>query len=201
MMSSVMPSRKYSSSFTPLRFSKYSTATECRLGGGRRRAGPLSRGRAPAAGVQVALQADEIGLELGGGLVAQVAVLLERLLQDARRAPAARRRHLAERRRIAVEDGVEDHRRRVARERQRAGRHLVQHRAEREQVGARVGELPARLLRRHVAHRAHRRARRSSARRGARLRLASRAPRRSARCARARSWRDRSPGSSPARAR
>ena len=47
----------------------------------------------------------------------------------------------------------------VARERQRAGRHLVEHDAEREQVGARV-ELPAaRLLGRHVRHRAQRRPR------------------------------------------
>jgi hypothetical protein len=38
--------------------------------------------RAPPAGVGVALQAQEVGLELGRGLAAQAAVLLERLRQD-----------------------------------------------------------------------------------------------------------------------
>ena len=54
-----------------------------------------------------------------------------------------------------------------------AGRHLIEHGAERKQVGARVGELPARLLGRHVAHRAHRRAGRREVLRRARLRLRS----------------------------
>ena len=62
----------------------------------------------------------------------------------------------------AVQDRVEDRRRGRATERQRARRHLVQHDAEREEVGARVELLAARLLRRHVRDRADRRARDSS---------------------------------------
>ena len=48
-------------------------------------------GRALLAGVHVALEADEVGLEVRRGLVAEVAVLLERLVEDARRAPAEAR--------------------------------------------------------------------------------------------------------------
>ena len=56
----------------------------------------------------------------------------------------------ARRHRFAIEDAVEDHRRRVAGETLPAGRHLVEHDAEREQVGARIEILAARLLGRHV---------------------------------------------------
>ncbi len=62
------------------------------------------------------------------------------------------------RERIPVQDRVEDDRGRLARERQRARRHLVEDRPEREEVRAGVRELPARLLGGHVRHRAHRRA-------------------------------------------
>ena len=48
---------------------------------------------------------------------------------------------------------------RVALERALAGQHFVEHRAEGEQIAARVDGLPAHLLGRHVADRAHHRAR------------------------------------------
>ena len=46
-----------------------------------------------------------------------------------------------------------------ARKRQAPRAHLVEHRAEAEQVRARVEVFPTRLFRRHVGHRAQRRAR------------------------------------------
>jgi hypothetical protein len=61
--------------------------------------------------------------------------------------------------RLAVQDRLEDHRRGLPRERQSAGARLVQNRSQREEVGAGVRDLPARLLGRHVGHRAQCRAR------------------------------------------
>ena len=58
-----------------------------------------------------------------------------------------------------MQNRVEQRRRGVARERPGARGHLVQHYAEREQIGARVQFLSQRLLRRHVRHGSHRRAR------------------------------------------
>ena len=56
----------------------------------------------------------------------------------------------ARRRRIAIEDAVEHHRGGVAGKTLAAGGHLVEHHAEREQIGARIDFVAARLLRRHV---------------------------------------------------
>jgi len=61
--------------------------------------------------------------------------------------------------RIAAEQRFVDHRGGFTRERQRARAHVVEDGAEREQIGAGIGELSARLLRRHVRHRPHRGAR------------------------------------------
>ena len=58
-------------------------------------------------------------------------------------------------RRIRLQNRVHRLDRRRAGERAFGGQHLVEHRAEREDVGARVGLLPADLLGRHVAERAH----------------------------------------------
>ncbi len=125
----------------------------------RARAGIARLRRAASARLHVALEPHQVGLELGRGLVAHGAILLERLLEDARERRRERRVHLVDRGRLAIEDRLVDHRRGLAFERQHAGRHLVEHRAEREQVGARVGELSARLLGRHVGDRAERGAR------------------------------------------
>src|SRR5664280_2886119 len=115
-------------------------------------------GRALLARVHVALQAREIGLQVCCCLVAQVTVLLERFVEDAPEVGWKRGIQLCGRERIPVQDRVEDDRGRLAREGQRARRHLVKDRPEREEVRAGVGELPARLLGGHVRHRAHRRA-------------------------------------------
>jgi hypothetical protein len=153
---------------------------ERRLGRLDRAAPARAVGRAVPSGIEVAPDAMQVGLQLGRGLVPETAVFLERLLQQ----PAERLRQpggrLRRRGRIPVENGVEHDRRRVALKRQDAGRHLIQDGTEREQIGARVGELAARLLGRHVRHRAQRRARRGQVdpaagfvrRAGARSRLA-----------------------------
>ena len=52
-----------------------------------------------------------------------------------------------------MEDRVEDRGRGVAAERQRPGRHLVEHHPQREEVRPQVERLAERLLRRHVGHR------------------------------------------------
>ena len=65
----------------------------------------------------------------------------------------------ARRRRVGVLDGVEHLLAVLARERQPAGQHLVEHDAERPDVRAMVEGGAARLLRRHVGRRSERRAR------------------------------------------
>jgi hypothetical protein len=87
-----------------------------------------------------------------------LAVLFDRLRDDA----LERQRHvgveLHRRQRLAVQDRVEHHGRRAALERLLARGHLVEHEAEREEVRADVQLLAARLLGRHVGHGAHRHA-------------------------------------------
>ena len=109
-------------------------------------------GRAPGARIEVALEPHQVGLQVGRRLVAEVAVLLQRLAEDPAELRGQRRIGLHDRLRVAIQDRVEDDRRRLAREGQRAGRHLVEQRPEREDVGSRVGDLAARLLRRHVGN-------------------------------------------------
>ena len=160
----------------------------------------IDRPRPPR--VRVPLQPLEIGAQVRGVLVAEVAVLLEQpvddvfqLGRDLRVEPHGRRRGL-------VQDRVEDHRRGRPRERRPPRRHLVEHDPEREEVRPRVQRLPTRLLRRHVGHRAHGRPRARQVlfgRTGRRLR-AFRLPRR-CRARRSRPSPGRSPGSWPARAR
>jgi hypothetical protein len=118
--------------------------------------GVLELRRAPVARVGVALQAQEVRLELGRGLAAQVAVLLEGLREDPPELGRQRRHELGDGRRLPVEDRVEDDGRGLALEGQDAGGHLVEHGPEREEVRARVRQLAARLLRRHVGDGAHR---------------------------------------------
>ena len=124
-----------------------------RLGAGVPDAGGLPR-------LQVAADALEVGLEVGRVLIAKIPFLLERGVDEV--VEAWRRVGIEQHRRhrCAVEDRVEDHRRGAADERLAAGDHLVQDHAEREDVGARVDVLAARLLGRHVGHGADGRARR-----------------------------------------
>ena len=100
------------------------------------------------------LHALQVGAHLGGVLVAQVAILLESFVDDL----FELRRNVGieadAERRSAIQNRVEDDCRGFAAERQRAGRHLVEHGAEGKQVGAGVEFLAARLLGRHVGDRA-----------------------------------------------
>ena len=76
--------------------------------------------------------------------------------------------------------------RRVALERALAGQHFVEHRAQGKQIAPRVGGLPAHLLGRHVADRAHHRARMRDHRRRHRRALWRRSNRRRTAAVRAR---------------
>ena len=87
---------------------------------------------------------------VGRRLIAQAAVLLERLGDDPLELGGQMRVERARRHRRLVQNPVEDDGRRRAGERLPAGRHLVEHDAERKQIGARVELLAARLFRRHV---------------------------------------------------
>ena len=84
--------------------------------------------------------------------------LVRRLLQAVPHRALETRRHRAaargELRRIVVQDGVHRLDRRFAVEGAVAGEHLVEHRAQREEVGAGIGREAPHLLRRHVPIRA-----------------------------------------------
>ncbi len=94
----------------------------------------------------------EIAAQIGRRLIPEVAILLERLRDDPIELRRHRRVHARGRRGLARQQRLERRDRRGAGERQRPGRHLVQHDAEREDVGARVQFVAPRLLRRHVRH-------------------------------------------------
>jgi hypothetical protein len=87
--------------------------------------------------------------QFGRGSVATLAVLHQAGLHD-RVEP-----WLADRGRVVVQHRGESVGDRVAGERAPPAQHLVQHGAEREEIGARVGGLAAHLLRRHVSRRPH----------------------------------------------
>ena len=123
-----------------------------RLAVARRPQGGGTRGCGNQSRVRVALQTLQVGPHFGCALVAQVAVFLQQFGDDLFQL----QRHVGiqphRQHRRTVQDGFEDDRRGVSAERQRAGRHLVQHRAKGEQVGAGVQVLASRLLGRHVSH-------------------------------------------------
>ena len=85
-------------------------------------------------------------------LVAQVTILLQRLVDDSLQL----HRHFAvqphRRGRDLVQDGVKNGRRSVALEGQQPGGHFVEHGAEGKQVGTPVELFAQRLFRRHVRH-------------------------------------------------
>ncbi len=107
----------------------------------------------------VACQALQVRAQLGCRLIAQITILLQTLVDDALqlRRSFGIQPHGSNRRR--VENRSEDNSGSFAAERQRAGRHFIQDRAEREQVGACVQFLAAHLFGRHVGDGAERRAR------------------------------------------
>jgi hypothetical protein len=125
-------------------------------GGGREFGGLEScRARAQA---RIALQTLEIGAQISGALIAQFAILFERFGDDAIEFRGNRRVERARRRRLAIEDPVEDDRGRGTGKARSSGCHLVQDHPEGEKIGAWIKILTARLLGRHIRNRADRRA-------------------------------------------
>ena len=113
-----------------------------------------------AARFHLTLQPLQIGAHIGSVLVTQVAIFFQSFIDNAFQFAGQVRIQPHRRHWRLVQDGFEQQRSRVPAERQRACRHLVQHRAKRKQIGARIERLAARLLRRHISHRADRRSRR-----------------------------------------
>ena len=108
--------------------------------------------RGGPAGVRVALQALQVGQQVGGGLVADAAVLLERLVDDAFQFGGQFRVQAPGRYRGPVQDGIEDDRGGSAGKRQAPCRHLVEDGAEGKEIGAGVKLFAPRLLGRHIGH-------------------------------------------------
>src|SRR5438128_2353403 len=96
---------------------------------------------AASAGIEIALQSLERRLELGRALKAKVAIFLQRLADNATQLLRQRRIDLRHQRRIAIQNRFEDDGGCLALERQESRRHLIEHGPEREEIGARVGDL------------------------------------------------------------
>jgi hypothetical protein len=119
----------------------------------KRRVTRARRDRRRHPGIGGALQALEIGAQFSGALIPGVAILLERLQDDAIELRRDAGLDLRRRQRRLRQQALENGGRRRALERQLPGGHLVEHDAGGKQVAARVDLLPARLLGRHVRHR------------------------------------------------
>ena len=115
------------------------------------------RGRMPR--LQLALQPQQIGADVRGALAPDIAILLEEVMDHPVELGRDAGVELQRRDRRAVEDRFEDDRRCRSGERQGASRHLIEHDAERKQIGARVQLFAARLLGRHIRDGSHGRAR------------------------------------------
>ena len=141
-----------------------------------REQGPPYRRCVPArraADCAIALQPLEVRANLAGVLIAKLSILLQALADDARQFRGSAGIQPSHRHRRAIQNAVEDRPRAVTVKRRRAGRHFVQHDAEREQVGAGIHVLRPHLLGRHVRDRSQR---------TSRTRQVGRAPSRSPRC-------------------
>ena len=103
-----------------------------------------------ASAIGVAFQALQIGTNVGGVLVAKIAIFLQSLVDDIFQLLWKVGIEADRRDGSAVENGLEDQRRSVSAEGQCPGRHLIEHDAEREQIGASVEFFALSLLRRHV---------------------------------------------------
>ncbi len=101
-------------------------------------------------GVEITLEALQIGAHLGSVLVAQVAIFFERLVDDVlkleRQVGIQADRHQGS----AIQDGVEDHAGSVAAKGREPGSHFVEDDAEGEKIGAGIEVLAPHLLGRHV---------------------------------------------------
>ena len=110
------------------------------------------RGRG-ALRIQRALEDLHLGAHLGGRLIAQIAVLLQRAIEDALELRRQVWIQLIRRRRVAIENAFEDHGRSIPVECLLAGCRLVERCAQRKQVGAPVEFFSPSLLGRHIGDR------------------------------------------------
>ena len=102
------------------------------------------------------MQALQVRADIGGMLIAQVAVLLDSLLDDLFQLGRNFGTQLARRSGSAIQNGVTDLRRRLALECLLPRRHFIQYQAEGEQVRPRIQLLTPHLFRRHVGSCLHR---------------------------------------------
>src|SRR5258708_6682077 len=96
------------------------------------------------------MQALQIGAHLGCDLIAHVAIFLERLVENALELGWSGWIQGDRRSRSVVQDVVENDGAGRPGKRMLSGNHLVEHRAERKQIAARIQLFAARLFRRHV---------------------------------------------------
>ena len=98
-----------------------------------------------------ALEAFEVGAEIGSVLIAEVAVFFEGFVDDAFEFGRDFRVEANRCGRVSMENAVEYRGRSVALEREGSGGHFVENRSEREKIGPNVERFPERLLGRHVS--------------------------------------------------
>src|SRR5271154_4918400 len=129
-----------------------------RIANGSRTNGPLCCGGGAqsvnTSRAGVALQALQIRAEIGGALVAQVAILLHGFVDQLFKLEGNVRVEADGGDRSFVQDAVENRAGTVAFERQNAGSHLEENNSEGKKINARVQRFPQDLLRRHIRHRA-----------------------------------------------
>ena len=116
-----------------------------------------SRDLPRATGIRIALQALQVGAHFRGDLVTQVAVFLQRLVDNSFEFRGTIGIQPHGRNRGAVQDRFENRCRTVATERHPPRRHLIENSPKREQIAPRIQFLRPRLLRRHVSDGAERR--------------------------------------------
>ena len=103
-------------------------------------------GSAPRARIGIAFEPHQIRFQIGRRLIAKIAILLQCLAENAMKLRRKARVELMDRLRFTIEDGVEDDRGCLAGKRNDARGHLIDHGAERKEIGTRIGELAASLF-------------------------------------------------------
>ena len=106
--------------------------------------------RRAALRIQGALEDLHLRTHLCGGLIPQFPVFLQRPIENALQLRRQIGIQFQRRRWLPVQDALKDDRRSMPVEGLLAGGHLIERRTKREQVGAAVEFLAARLLRRHI---------------------------------------------------
>jgi hypothetical protein len=114
-----------------------------------RQIGTTDRGSFPC--FSVSLQPLQVGANIGGVLVTKAAVFFQTLRDDPFQFDWQVRVYSNWRYRCSIQDRIKHRACRVPSKRKPARTHFVEHRAEREQVGASLEFLPANLLGRHIS--------------------------------------------------